>query len=1069
MATRFSSITLFLGFSSAAGALSGWLLTDWAHTYPGALALSGLGLFGVLLLPVGLIGMLRKAELSENPQPEAALEMTGPEQLRAALGQGGRISWLDRKTADVGLLAEHGRVILVGPMRAGKTREAVEWTRRAVENELVRADRVFRLLPSFRLLDSDGLAAAFEQKAKTREPMLLFLDDLPGGLSDDLLARIGLAVRIAEKHCRLYAIASARPEHIRSGLRAWLEQHQFSTSDLPPLDAAGQGRMLDLAAGAFGLQVSDGARDLLIEHRDGTPDLPLLHMRRLRLEGAFQVSRERAGQLEPFGLEENWKAYRRCISDLQPDAGPILAALAVFHAGGVTAYAPLIRRFARRLSPELDLDQGFAFLRDHDILADGDRLVYPAPLAATGMLASEARKDLIAFLNEESRRSQSRADRLGEGERLQIEVALSELAQAATDPEEKLALFGFARNGSTDAGFYRERAMLHFEKGDFEQAISDFDQALRLQPDQPGLLFQRAAARASAGQVEKALEDYDLVLQIQPDDGPALAARGALRHDTGDFAGAARDYEAALALEPANARLHYGRGLAFLELDEHERALGEFENVLKLEPGHLGALRSHAETCLHNGDLPRAIADLDELIRRQPEEIDLYLQRARAHAGMEDSEQALMDYNKVLVFQPDHPEGILERGRTHFRLGRIERAVEDLEEAIRLQPVGADTFHDLARAHARQGDLEKAIGCFEQAIERSPDDGDLYFGRSAAFYKIGDYERAVEDLNRVLQLLPGDSDAHTSRGMAYCQLAEYGRAIEDFEIAIRHRPGDASLYQNRGRAYLLSGDLVRTIEDYEQAIRLNPEDPGAYAVRGLVYQKRGDYTRAVEDYDAALRLDPRDTATLVNRGSAWIEMGDPEKAIGDYERALEIMPKNDVALARLGQALVRLGDLKSALETYDQALQLNPENPATLIARGQTHLLNGSVQMALADFRRALEIDADNNWAMFLQGLALVKTGRVEQGRMSQQLALQLAEAKYLENPKKWWNSFNFGLYQLSLGEEQKARDVYIDVIAKEPPKNFLLGAVRDVEALETLFPDLATTQEVKALLQRHM
>ena len=58
--------------------------------------------------------------------------------------------------------------------------------------------------------------------------------------------------------------------------------------------------------------------------------------------------------------------------------------------------------------------------------------------------------------------------------------------------------------------------------GQYEEAIADFDQAIRLQPDSTLRFYiSRGHARAVLGQYEEAFADFDQAIRLRPDDAHA--------------------------------------------------------------------------------------------------------------------------------------------------------------------------------------------------------------------------------------------------------------------------------------------------------------------------------------------------------------------------------------------------------------------------------------------------------------------------------------------------------------------------------------------------------------------
>jgi Flp pilus assembly protein TadD len=63
-----------------------------------------------------------------------------------------------------------------------------------------------------------------------------------------------------------------------------------------------------------------------------------------------------------------------------------------------------------------------------------------------------------------------------------------------------------------------QNGLANLENGNFEDALSFFEQALLLNPDNPDLWNQKGVVMRSLGRYDEALECYDKSLQLDPRD-----------------------------------------------------------------------------------------------------------------------------------------------------------------------------------------------------------------------------------------------------------------------------------------------------------------------------------------------------------------------------------------------------------------------------------------------------------------------------------------------------------------------------------------------------------------------
>jgi tetratricopeptide (TPR) repeat protein len=114
------------------------------------------------------------------------------------------------------------------------------------------------------------------------------------------------------------------------------------------------------------------------------------------------------------------------------------------------------------------------------------------------------------------------------------------------------------------------RGELYRGKGQYDRALKDYDQAVKIQPSDPDVLNARCYARALRGQLEPALADCNAALNSNTEFWPLdqLLNRGYVNAKLGRFDDAIADYTAAFKLKPLQkwnrpdtASALYGRGM----------------------------------------------------------------------------------------------------------------------------------------------------------------------------------------------------------------------------------------------------------------------------------------------------------------------------------------------------------------------------------------------------------------------------------------------------------------------------------------------------------------------------
>lgn len=124
-------------------------------------------------------------------------------------------------------------------------------------------------------------------------------------------------------------------------------------------------------------------------------------------------------------------------------------------------------------------------------------------------------------------------------------------------------------------------------QGKSAEAILNYREALKLDPNLPGLHFELAEMLnnpANPSGPQEAEAEYKAALQQNPFDEKAEARLGDLAAAKGDQQGAYERYKRAVALQPNDPDANIGLAKAFMSANQPEKALPLLEKAAKLDP-----------------------------------------------------------------------------------------------------------------------------------------------------------------------------------------------------------------------------------------------------------------------------------------------------------------------------------------------------------------------------------------------------------------------------------------------------------------------------------------------------
>jgi tetratricopeptide (TPR) repeat protein len=201
-----------------------------------------------------------------------------------------------------------------------------------------------------------------------------------------------------------------------------------------------------------------------------------------------------------------------------------------------------------------------------------------------------------------------------------------------------------ARQGTTTtlAIAYNNRGNAYTAKSDYDRAIQDFDQSIKLNPTYIKPLNNRGVAYLRKGEYDLAIEAFDEAITLNPNYGEAFANRAGAHLKKNEYDRAARDYDAAIGLDPnlkavwsgrcwtrailgalqaaledcnralqgpTNAATYDSRGLIYLKMGQPGAAIDDYSSALRSDPKLASALYGRGLAKLKMGD--KAGGDID--------------------------------------------------------------------------------------------------------------------------------------------------------------------------------------------------------------------------------------------------------------------------------------------------------------------------------------------------------------------------------------------------------------------------------------------------------------------------
>jgi tetratricopeptide (TPR) repeat protein len=214
------------------------------------------------------------------------------------------------------------------------------------------------------------------------------------------------------------------------------------------------------------------------------------------------------------------------------------------------------------------------------------------------------------------------------------------------------------------------------EKGNYEQAIRYFTEAIDLNPKDAESYYSRGTAYSRKGQYDQAISDYTKALEINPRDAKSYFKRGIAYYKKSQYDQAISDFNKALEINPMVAEAYYNRGITYCKKGQQDQAISDFKKAFEIDPNNPRYLVTYVD---------HEIAYFED-------------------KGQYD--QAISNYTKALEINPRDAKVYVNRGRAYYLKGEYDRSWEDFRKALDLDEKVPSKFLDELGKVSRRGNIE---------------------------------------------------------------------------------------------------------------------------------------------------------------------------------------------------------------------------------------------------------------------------------------------------------------------------------------------------------------------------
>ncbi len=369
-------------------------------------------------------------------------------------------------------------------------------------------------------------------------------------------------------------------------------------------------------------------------------------------------------------------------------------------------------------------------------------------------------------------------------------------------------VFRTATIGSDTAQVRIALGKIHYQRGEYSEAISQFKEAIALDPEDPDAHYHLSFAYGDKGLMDEALAESRKAIELNPGFVMAHTRKsveiGSDIHDY-EIVGIEKDDH----LDTGTARAHLNVGLAFRKKKDLKRAVTEFENAISVYPDDVEAMYYLALTNRDLGRIDDALDAINRILAIKP------------------------GYKAALTLQQNirkQAAGVVGSGSKRDVGNVPDKNVWESHRPAASEN-GPGSAEHVAMIHSKTGNHDKAIETLKKAVAADKNNDQLYLDLGKAYLAAGQHDQAIRTLYRALTVKSRFAEAHEYLAQAYCGKKWWNEAIVEFTHALDIHSDYPDAVLGMATAYERKGWWAEAIRSWQKFLELEPDGARSENVR----------------------------------------------------------------------------------------------------------------------------------------------------------------------------------------------------------------------------------------------
>lgn len=468
------------------------------------------------------------------------------------------------------------------------------------------------------------------------------------------------------------------------------------------------------------------------------------------------------------------------------------------------------------------------------------------------------------------------------------------MTRAVLDAYEKLL-----KEDPTDYETWLNRANEYYRQNEYMRALNDVDNALKYIPSNDKdtrciALMLRANIYTQTNRTNDALTDLNSVIALDPDHYVAIYQRANAYYTLGEYASAKNDFTHLQRLNPRSSEALVGLARVAAKEDNLGLVSDYLEQAVAANPGNTDLYVRRATVRRDLGDHNGAVDDLILAIATDTHNsraIDLLVEYGKVNYPVViNGLTKAIDQAPSIAIYP-YLRAVIAQYNNHYKA-----ALADYQSIIDKNLNNYQgIYRSMAECQFAMGQYDEALANVDRALEMDRNAGDAALLRARILRTLGRYDEAKDQAEKAIAMLPGNVNALNELGLVYMSLKQYKNAADVFGEATMSTDDPTLLQQSyMFRAWVLGTYLNQPVAAkgfYDKAYSVYDETENLPATNKMyaAFARRYTDCQAEGDVLAELTLNENSADAGIQYIGAcyYAQAGDNDRALECAKRALD--------------------------------------------------------------------------------------------------------------------------------------------------------------------------------------